>query len=117
MLVFQTDEVGLEEMRGTSVAHGPLPVIVLNNTDAPHGRLFTLLHEFIHILLANSDHATSPMEGKQLPKDRILERVSNRVPPRRDVSTRHQRSRRNIEISPKRLEVIPSFCPLTGDSV
>jgi Zn-dependent peptidase ImmA (M78 family) len=46
ILVFQTSEIGLREMRGISIPHGPLPVSLLNSTDAPHGRIFTLLHEF-----------------------------------------------------------------------
>jgi Zn-dependent peptidase ImmA (M78 family)/transcriptional regulator with XRE-family HTH domain len=79
ILIFQTGDVELKEMRGTSVPHGPLPVIVLNNTDAPHGRIFSLLHEFVHILLANGGHNTSAMEGKRLPEDQLLERVSNRI--------------------------------------
>ena len=78
VLVFQTGDVELNEMRGTSVAHGPLPVILLNSADAPHGRVFTLLHEFIHILLTNGGHRTSAMEGQRLPEDQLLERVSNR---------------------------------------
>lgn len=78
VLVFQTGEVELSEMRGTSIPHGPLPVILLNNSDAPHGRIFTLLHEFVHILLTNGGHQTSAMEGKCLPEDQLLERVSNR---------------------------------------
>jgi Zn-dependent peptidase ImmA (M78 family)/transcriptional regulator with XRE-family HTH domain len=78
VLVFQTGDVELSEMRGTSIPHGPLPVILLNNADAPHGRIFTLLHEFIHILLGNGGHRTSTMEGKQFPEDQVLERVSNR---------------------------------------
>jgi len=78
ILVFQSGEVELAEMRGTSVATGPLPVIVLNNADAPAGRIFTLLHEFAHILLTNGGQQTSTMEGRRLPKDQFLERVSNR---------------------------------------
>jgi Zn-dependent peptidase ImmA (M78 family)/transcriptional regulator with XRE-family HTH domain len=78
ILVFQSGDVDLAEMRGTSVATGPLPVIVLNNADAPAGRIFTLLHEFAHILLTKGGHQTSMMEGRRLPKDQLLERVSNR---------------------------------------
>jgi Zn-dependent peptidase ImmA (M78 family)/transcriptional regulator with XRE-family HTH domain len=79
ILVFQTGDVELEEMRGTSVPHGPLPVILLNNADSPHGRIFSLLHEFAHILLANGGHRTSAMEGRRLPEDQLLERASNRI--------------------------------------
>jgi Zn-dependent peptidase ImmA (M78 family)/transcriptional regulator with XRE-family HTH domain len=78
VLVFQTGKIDLKEMRGTSIPFGPLPVILLNNADAPHGRIFTLIHEFIHILFAAGGHKTSPMEGQLLPEDRILERASNR---------------------------------------
>jgi len=78
VLVFQTGDVELTEMRGTGIPHGPLPVILLNNVDAPHGRIFTLLHEFTHVILTNGGHRTSPMEGQRLPEDQLLERVSNR---------------------------------------
>jgi Zn-dependent peptidase ImmA (M78 family)/transcriptional regulator with XRE-family HTH domain len=78
ILVFQTGEVELSEMRGTSIPRGPLPVILLNNGDHPHGRIFTLLHEFAHILLTNGGHRTSTMEGQRLPEDQLLERASNR---------------------------------------
>lgn len=78
VLVFQTGDIELREMRGTSIPHGPLPVILLNNDDAPLGRVFTILHEFVHILLTNGGHRTSTMEGRRLPEDQLLERVSNR---------------------------------------
>ena len=78
VLVFQTGGVDLKEMRGTGISSGPLPVILLNNADAPHGRIFTLLHEFVHILLANGGHRTSVMEGKRFPEDQVLENASNR---------------------------------------
>lgn len=78
IFVFQTGDIAVSEMRGTSVPHGPLPVIVLNNSDAPHGRIFTLLHEFAHILLFNGGHRTSAMEGQRLPEDQRLEQISNR---------------------------------------
>jgi Zn-dependent peptidase ImmA (M78 family) len=78
VLVFQTGGIELAEMRGTGVTQGPLPVIVLNNADAPHGRIFTLIHEFIHIMFANGGHHTSAIEGKRQPEDQLLERASNR---------------------------------------
>jgi Zn-dependent peptidase ImmA (M78 family) len=77
VLVLQTGDVALNEMRGTSIAHGPLPVILLNNADAPHGRIFTLVHELAHILLENDGHRTSAIEGRRLPEDQRLERVGN----------------------------------------
>lgn len=78
VLVFQTGKIDVDEMRGISIPDSPLPVILLNNADAPHGRIFTLLHEFIHILLTNGGHRTSKLEGQRLPEDQLLERASNR---------------------------------------
>lgn len=77
VLVLQTGDVDLSEMRGTGIPRGPLPVILLNNADAPHGRIFTLVHEFAHIVLAKGGHRTSTMEGSRFPEDQRLERVSN----------------------------------------
>jgi Zn-dependent peptidase ImmA (M78 family)/transcriptional regulator with XRE-family HTH domain len=78
ILVFQSGEMAVDEMRGISIPHGPLPVILLNSGDAPHGRIFTLLHEFAHILLTNAGHETSSLEGQRKPEDQRLERISNR---------------------------------------
>jgi Zn-dependent peptidase ImmA (M78 family)/DNA-binding XRE family transcriptional regulator len=78
VLVFQAGKIDLREMRGISIPGGPLPVILLNSADSPHGRIFTLLHEFIHILLTKGGHRTSKLEGRKLPEDQRLERISNR---------------------------------------
>jgi Zn-dependent peptidase ImmA (M78 family) len=51
VLVFQTSAVDLDEMRGFSISEELLPVIVANAKDSPRGRVFTLAHEFTHILL------------------------------------------------------------------
>ncbi len=51
VLVFQSTRVPLEEMRGYSLAQFPLPVIVVNRKDTYDGRIFTLIHEFTHLLL------------------------------------------------------------------
>lgn len=54
ILVFQTPSISIREMRGFSLAERPLPVIAFNSADAIHGRIFTILHEFAHILLGDS---------------------------------------------------------------
>lgn len=47
--------VGLEEMRGFAIAKAELPVIVVNGKDySAGGKAFTLLHEFVHVLLGES---------------------------------------------------------------
>ncbi len=50
-LVLQTSGIGLDEMRGFSISDPVVPVIVLNGSDAPRGRIFTAMHEWTHLLL------------------------------------------------------------------
>ncbi len=69
-LVFQTSGVELTEMRGFSISDTPLPVIVVNNKDAVPGRIFSMLHEFTHVLLrmgglCNMDEEVSPRAEEQ----------------------------------------------------
>lgn len=77
VLVFQSSGVDLEEMRGTCIPDQPLPAILLNSKDAPHGRIFSLLHEFAHILLHAGGHQTSRMVGARSPEEQPLEIAAN----------------------------------------
>ena len=79
VLVFQASGVALDEMRGTCIPDQPLPVVVLNSKDAPHGRIFTLIHEFVHILLHNGGHQTSRMVGARSPEEQPLEVAANAI--------------------------------------
>lgn len=51
ILVIQTQDVDINEMRGFSISEWPYPVIALNGSDWPRPRLFTLLHELTHLSL------------------------------------------------------------------
>ncbi|MGH3937454.1 MAG: XRE family transcriptional regulator [Pseudonocardiaceae bacterium] len=51
VFVLRTSDVALEEMRGFSISSGPVPIIVINALDWPRGQVFTLLHEFAHLML------------------------------------------------------------------
>ena len=59
ILVCQTSvnshlSIKLETVRGFCIAQRPLPVIVVNPKDSPYGRIFTILHELVHIGLGKS---------------------------------------------------------------
>ena len=59
ILVCQTSvnthlSINLKTVRGFCIAHRPLPVIVINPKDNPYGRIFTLIHELVHIALGKS---------------------------------------------------------------
>ncbi|MDT0388276.1 XRE family transcriptional regulator [Streptomyces dubilierae] len=51
ILVMQTRDVDISEMRGFSISAWPHPVIILNGSDWPRPKLFTLLHEMCHLAL------------------------------------------------------------------
>ncbi len=80
ILVFQTSDVPLEEMRGFSLNERRLPVIVLNAKDAPRGRVFTLMHEFTHLMLSQGGVCDPLRVGRhaRTPDERI-EIFCNRV--------------------------------------
>ncbi|MGH9155348.1 MAG: ImmA/IrrE family metallo-endopeptidase [Acidimicrobiales bacterium] len=54
VLVLRTGDVEVREMRGLSLSSERLPVIVVNATDTPRGQVFTLAHEFVHLMLHQS---------------------------------------------------------------
>lgn len=54
VFVLRTSDVALQEMRGFSLRGGPIPVIVVNALDWPRGQVFTLIHEFAHLMLRQS---------------------------------------------------------------
>ncbi len=54
ILVLQVQGVERGEMRGFSLAAGSVPAVVLNGSDAPAGKLFTVIHELTHLLLHRS---------------------------------------------------------------
>lgn len=53
VFVFQLS-MALEETRGFSLTEGEFPTIVLNLRDAINGRIFSLFHEYGHLLLNDS---------------------------------------------------------------
>ena len=53
-LVFIVQRMPIIEMRGMSIAEAPFPLLAVNRADAPGPRLFSLLHEFTHILIGRS---------------------------------------------------------------
>ena len=53
VLVFQFPKVPLNQARGVSLLHFPAPVVGVNSKElAPGARIFTLVHELVHVALA-----------------------------------------------------------------
>ncbi len=67
-------------MRGFSLNERRVPVIVLNAKDAPRGRVFTVMHEFTHLMLSQGGvcdplrvgrHARTPDERVEIYCNRV----------------------------------------------
>ncbi len=54
VLVFQAAKVDPLEMRGLSLSYDVFPIVVLNRKDEYSARLFSLIHELVHITTKNS---------------------------------------------------------------
>lgn len=79
ILVFQTPGVERTEMRGFSISARPLPVIAVNSKDAVVGRVFSMMHELVHIVL-NESGICDLMEGWLDPaQENYAEVFCNRV--------------------------------------
>lgn len=80
VLVFQTGAVEVDEMRGFSITAREVPAIVLNAKAAPRGRVFTLMHEFCHLMLDRAGVCDPARVGRQgRSPDENVEVFGNRV--------------------------------------
>jgi Zn-dependent peptidase ImmA (M78 family) len=81
VLVMSTEggEVDVDEMRAFSLYFDEVPVIMLNGADAARGRLFSLLHEYVHLLLHTEGLCDTTTDARATTADRALEARCNAV--------------------------------------
>lgn len=72
-------QVAVKEMRAFSLYFDVLPVIVLNGADAVKGRVFSLLHEFSHLILRTGGLCDTTASTDARSADRRLEAKCNRI--------------------------------------
>jgi Zn-dependent peptidase ImmA (M78 family)/transcriptional regulator with XRE-family HTH domain len=96
MLVFQFTGVELEEARGFSFGDLDLPVIACNVKDSPRGRIFTILHEMVHVMLHRTG-LCDLQESSGPPENRRIEVFCNRVAGAAIVPARHLLSEPTVE--------------------
>ncbi len=53
ILVFQSTGIPVSDMRGYSYFDKEYPFIIINSSDSPNARIFSLFHEYCHLLLRN----------------------------------------------------------------
>ncbi len=79
VLVFQVTTVEAAEMLGFSLAFPELPVIGINRKVRPNGRTFTVLHEFVHLLLGEGGVCDLEDEVLRPAREQQVEVFCNRV--------------------------------------
>lgn len=75
----QGGEVSKTEMRAFSLYFDEIPVIVLNGADWPRGRLFSLIHEYAHLLLHTSGLCDTTTDRRAVTGNRRLEARCNAI--------------------------------------
>jgi Zn-dependent peptidase ImmA (M78 family)/DNA-binding XRE family transcriptional regulator len=76
ILIFQMSIPLEDAIRGFSLVEGKIPTIVLNLKDSVNGRIFSLFHEYAHLLL-NESGICNMEERFNLQKDREIEKFCN----------------------------------------
>lgn len=71
--------VPISEMRGFSLFFDQVPVIMVNGADTPRGRLFTLLHEYAHLLLHTEGLCDTLTDTRAVSPNRRLEARCNAI--------------------------------------
>lgn len=81
VLVFQFPKVSLEQARGISLLHFPLPVIGINSKEiSAAARSYTLMHELAHLALASGqEEQVASLEQRDDPAWAAVERAVEEV--------------------------------------
>lgn len=71
--------VDVQEMRAFSLYFDEVPVIVVNGSDAARGRLFSIMHEYAHLLLHTGGLCDAVTDLRATTPDRRLEARCNAI--------------------------------------
>jgi Zn-dependent peptidase ImmA (M78 family) len=63
--VFQFSKVPLDEARGVALLRAPLPVVGINSKELPEAKAYTLLHEVVHLMLANANEEVAAIHERR----------------------------------------------------
>jgi len=72
-------QVSKDEMRGFSLYFDQVPVIMLNGAEFPRPRLFSLLHEYVHLLLHTEGLCDVTTDQRAVTANRQLEARCNAI--------------------------------------
>ena len=73
--MIQVQRVSTDEMRGFSLSGELMPVIAISRADRPRGKIFTLLHELVHVAMRHSGLCDLSRDSSQ-PEERYCDEVA-----------------------------------------
>jgi Zn-dependent peptidase ImmA (M78 family) len=77
VLVFQFPKVELSDARGLSLLRFPLPVVGVNSKEQPESKIYTLMHEVIHLMLATGHEESSALNERRSSNEwEVIERFT-----------------------------------------
>lgn len=79
VFVFQVPGIDIREMRGCAMFDPYAPLIIINSRDSYSARIFTLLHEYAHLLLGASAITAGGVDGVRRKSRQVEERFCNAV--------------------------------------
>jgi Zn-dependent peptidase ImmA (M78 family)/DNA-binding transcriptional regulator YiaG len=79
VLVFQATHFDADEASGFAIAEPVLPVVAVNRKDPPTRRTFSLLHEFVHLMLSISGVSDLHTDEARPPEDQAIEIFCNQA--------------------------------------
>ncbi|HWB52206.1 MAG TPA: XRE family transcriptional regulator [Stellaceae bacterium] len=79
VLVFQATRFTADEASGFAIAERTLPVVAVNRKDPPTRRTFSLLHEFVHLMLSVSGVSDLHTDEARPPEDQAVEIFCNQA--------------------------------------
>jgi Zn-dependent peptidase ImmA (M78 family) len=91
VFVFQSGDVDVDEMRGLALLDKMAPAILLNAKDSRTARVFTLMHELAHILLAEEGISNLNLPETPRTREDIIEVFCNAVAAETLVPASHLR--------------------------
>ncbi len=79
VLVMHLNRVDVDEVRGIVIAEPIFPLIAVNGKDSPNGRIFTLIHEFIHLMLGATGMSNMRLTRRPRTHEQRVEQFCNRI--------------------------------------
>lgn len=79
VLVMHLNKVEVQELRGIAIAEEIFPLIAVNGKDSVAGRIFTLIHEFVHLTLGATGMSNLILVTRPTTTEQRVEQFCNQV--------------------------------------